>query len=72
VGKIWYGKRKTDVLTGKLGNVKKRDWKIADALHEGIVKKEVFDEVQKIINSRRLKRTKPSRTYLLAGIIRCG
>ncbi len=71
-GRIWYGKRKTDLVTGKLNHVKKEDWKYSEGEHERIISDEVFNEVQKVLESRKQKPSRASRTYLLSGIIRCG
>ncbi|MCX5711922.1 MAG: recombinase family protein [Candidatus Omnitrophica bacterium] len=72
VGKIWYGKRKTDIATGKLKNVRQELWKIVKGEHEGIITEETFNRVQELLKQRYMKPSKAKLTYLLAGLSRCG
>jgi site-specific DNA recombinase len=72
VGKIWYGKRKTDVITGKLTSTKRADWKIVNGKHKPIIQEELFNEVQEILEAKTLKPTRTSKVYLLSGILKCG
>ena len=60
------------MTTGKLNHVKKEDWKYSEGEHNRIISDEVFNEVQKVLESRKQKPSRASRTYLLSGIIRCG
>ncbi len=72
VGKIWYGKRKTDLATGKLKNVKQELWKVVKGEHEGIVSQETFERVQSLLKEKYMKPSKAKQAYLLAGLARCG
>ena len=72
IGKIWYGKRKTDLATGKLKQVKPELWKIAKGEHEAIISEEVFNRVQKLLRQRYMKPTKATQFYLLSGLLKCG
>lgn len=71
VGQIWYGKRKTNPQ-GKLIKQSKDSWTVVDGEHDAIISQEQFDKVQKLLSKRKGKPTKPGRTYLLSGLIRCG
>jgi len=71
IGRIWYGKRKTNPVTGRLKQVPKEQWRIEKGEHEAIVSEEVFYEAQRVLASRE-KPSRAKRTYLLSGLIRCG
>jgi site-specific DNA recombinase len=71
-GMIWYGKRKTDPISGKLIAQDKKDWLVGKGEHDPIIYEGTFNIVQKLISNRRGKPTRAKRTYLLSGIIRCG
>ncbi|MBU0477524.1 recombinase family protein, partial [bacterium] len=71
-GKIWYGKRKTELATGKLKNVKKELWKIVKGQHEPIITDETFEKVQEILKQKYMKPSKAKQAYLLTGLLRCG
>ncbi len=71
IGKIWYGKRKTELATGKLRNVKPELWKVVKGEHEGIVSEETFERVQALLKQKYMKPSKAKRVYLLTGISRC-
>jgi site-specific DNA recombinase len=71
-GKSWYGKRKTELATGKLRNVKPELWKIVKGEHEGIIPEEMFENVQSLLKQKYMKPSKAKKNYLLAGLARCG
>lgn len=70
-GKIWYGKRKTDPISGKLIGQDKSEWTIVEGEHEPIVTEEIFAKVQNLISTNQGKPTRANRTYLLSGILKC-
>ncbi|MFH0796324.1 MAG: recombinase family protein [Candidatus Omnitrophota bacterium] len=70
-GKIWYGKRKTN-LSGKLEPVSKQEWKIVQGEHERIIPDDTFYRVQELIKERSFKNTRAKETYLLSGLVKCG
>lgn len=72
IGKIWYGKRKTDLITGKLKKVAKDKWKIVAGEHKGIISEETFNKVQKLLKEKYVKPSRAERAYLLKGLLRCG
>lgn len=72
IGKISYGKRKTDVQTGKLINQDKKTWTLVKGEHDAIISKEIFEKTQAFLSKNTKKPTKPGRTYLLSGILKCG
>ena len=72
IGKISFGKRKTDILTGKLKKVSPDKWKIVPGQHNGIIPEEQFNQVQTILKQRILKPSKAEKFYLLRGVLRCG
>ena len=72
LGKISYGKTKTDLETGKLMSVKKDGWKVFNGQHEPIISEKIFQEAQKILISKSRKPKRAGRTYLLSGLLRCG
>jgi site-specific DNA recombinase len=71
VGNISYGKRKTNVQTGKLKTRSKKEWTIVKGNQEGIIDCELFNTVQEMLLSKKGKPTKSDHTYLLGGILRC-
>jgi site-specific DNA recombinase len=71
-GKIWYGKRKTDVETGKLRPVEQNEWKVVGGHHEPIVDEALFKKAQDVLKSIFQKPTRAYHTYLLSGLLRCG
>lgn len=71
-GKVLYGKRKTELATGKLKNVKPELWKIVKGEHEGIIPEEIFERVQVLVRQKYMKPSKAKKSYLLAGLARCG
>jgi site-specific DNA recombinase len=71
-GKIWYGKRKTNPLTGRLEQVPEKDWKIVKGEHERIIDDDIFYRVQEIIKQSSYHQPRPYNTYLLSGLLRCG
>jgi len=71
IGKIWYGKRKTNPVTGRLKQVPKEEWRIEKGEHEPIISEETFYEAQRVLSSKG-KPSRAKRTYLLSGLIRCG
>ena len=72
IGKTNYGKRKTDPISGKLVKQDESTWTIVDAEHEAIISKDIYNKVQKMLSVNSKKPTKPGRTYLLTGLIKCG
>lgn len=71
-GRIWYGKRKTELATGKLRNVKPELWKVVKGEHEAILSEELFSNVQELLKQKYMKPSKAKGVYLLAGLLRCG
>ncbi len=71
-GRVWYGKRKTELATGKLKNVKPELWKIVKGEQEGIIPEETFERVQALLKQKYMKPSKAKKSYLLAGLARCG
>jgi site-specific DNA recombinase len=71
-GRVWYGKRKTELATGKLKNVKPELWKIVKGEQEGIIPEETFERVQQLLRQKYMKPSKAKKSYLLAGLARCG
>jgi len=72
LGYISYGKRKTDIATGKLKNVQKDLLKIVKGEHEPIIIKKQFNDVQEILKEKYFKPTVSPKTYLLTGLLKCG
>jgi site-specific DNA recombinase len=72
IGKIWYGKRKTDLITGKLKKVAHDKWKIVAGEHKGIISEEMFNKVQKLLKQKYVKPSRAEKAYLLKGLLRCG
>jgi len=71
-GKAWYGKRKTDMVTGKLKKVSREKWKIVIGEHKGIISEELFGKVQDLLRQRHVKPSRAGKAYLLKGLLRCG
>ena len=72
MGKISYGKTKTDIETGKLKNVNREDWKEVLGQHQPIVSEKLHNQVLKILKSGSRKPTRARHEYLLSGLLRCG
>jgi len=72
IGKTWYGKRKSDPVTGKLISQDKQDWIVCEGQHPSIVKDEIYERVQLMLKSISTKPTNSKRNYLLSGILKCG
>jgi site-specific DNA recombinase len=72
IGKTWYGKRRTDLETGRLEPSPSHDWTIVEGRHDALVSPEQFREAGEILASRERKPTRANRTYLLSGLLRCG
>jgi len=72
IGKIWYGKRRTDMETGRLRGVPRDEWIIVDGEHEALVPEGLFKEAGRVLSSRSKKPTRAFRTYLFSGLLRCG
>lgn len=71
-GMVWYGKRKTDLATGRLKNVKQELWKIVKGEHEAIIPEELFNKVQELLKQKSMKPSKAKKAYLLTSLLRCG
>ena len=71
-GMTWYGKRKTDPISGKLMGQEKDEWTVVNGEHDAIISADVFKKVQELIASNQGKPTRAKRTYLLSGILKCG
>jgi site-specific DNA recombinase len=71
-GRILYGKRKTDLATGRLKQVKPELWKIAKGEHEAIIDGELYNRVQKLLTQRYMKPSKAKDVYILTGLLKCG
>ena len=69
VGKIWYGKRKTDPVSGKLIAQDKKTWTIVEGEHDAIISHDIFEKAQNLLSQNKGKPTKSGRTYILSGII---
>lgn len=72
VGKISYGKTKTDIETGKLTNVNREEWKEVLGQHQPIVSEKLHNQVEEILKSGSRKPTRARHEYLLSGLLRCG
>lgn len=72
IGMVWYGKRKTELATGKLKNVKQELWKIVKGEHEAIIPEEMFNKVQGLMKQKYMKPSKAKEVYLLSSLLRCG
>jgi len=72
VGKIQYGKRKTNLDNGKIEKADKDNLKVAEGVHEGIISQSLFETVQEILTNTSQKPRNQSRTYLLSGLLICG
>ena len=72
IGKTYYGKRTTDPISGKLIKQDESTWTIVNAEHDAIISEDIFNQVQKILSMKSKKPTKPGRTYLLTGLLKCG
>ncbi len=72
IGKVWYGKRKTNPANGKLEAITQDKWKISNGEHEAIISLETFDQVNSILSEKSHKPTRAKNKYLLSGLIRCG
>lgn len=72
VGKVWYGKRRTDAETGKLKPVQVEGWKVTDGQHQAIIPKKLFADAQEVLHAISRKPTRASHSYLLSGLLRCG
>lgn len=46
------------------------EWIVVENTHEGIIEKELFDDVQKIVGSRK-RQTKDSNVHVFAGLLKC-
>lgn len=55
----------------KLRKTSQEEWIIVENTHEGIVSRETFEKVQKILESRPKKRRDQQYEYLLGGLIYC-
>ncbi|MEW6664101.1 MAG: recombinase family protein [Thermodesulfobacteriota bacterium] len=72
LGKVWYGKRKSNPENGKLTPVAEKDWQVSAGLHDPIVSEEVFGAAQAVLDTNVNKPTRAKNTYLLSGLIWCG
>lgn len=72
IGKIWYGKRKTNPSNGKLEPTKEETWKIVDGKHKAIISEDIFNTASLILAEKYNKPTRAKNKYLLSGLIRCG
>ncbi len=72
IGKIWYGKRKTDLVTGKLKKVSPEKWKIIAGEHKGVISEDIFNKVQKLLKEKSVKPSRAEKHYLLKGLVKCG
>lgn len=72
-GKNVYGKRKVNILNGKLENIDEKDWTVVDGNHEAIIDEETFEKAQMIFRKRHKNNIKQSENpnYLLGGLIKC-
>ena len=79
VGKIAYGRRKNERVTGTRGEyrvVKQDTYMLYDGIHEAIIDEETWEKVQvkRKIQAKRYEHTnkgKDDRIHLLSGIIKC-
>lgn len=74
VGQVIYGKRTTDINSGKLKKNKPVRVKKAPGNHPPIIPITMFNEAQQILRDSSLKPTRKPTTYLLSGggLLRCG
>jgi site-specific DNA recombinase len=71
VGDITYGKRRTD-LTGKLVKQDENLVTIVEGEHKAIISTEDFNKAKESLSTKKGKRNKSKRIYMLAGILKCG
>ena len=73
-GKVVYGKRTTDINSGKLKKNNPTRIQVKNGSHPGFISQELFNKAQKILQETSLKPTNSPKTYLLsgAGVLRCG
>ena len=71
MGSVWYGKRKSNAITGKLEKQDKANWIINKGLHQAIIPEGLFEEVQQMIGDKSKKPTRSNRAYLLSRILWC-
>ncbi|MBU0713848.1 MAG: recombinase family protein [Verrucomicrobia bacterium] len=71
---IVYGKRTTDINSGKLRKNNPSHIKIKNGPQPDIIPQDIFAKAQQVLSETTLKPTRAPRTYLLsgAGILRCG
>ena len=72
MGKISYGKTRTDLESGKLLDVSPGEWKVVQGQHESIIDEKLFSKAQEVLKDIRRKPTRASHSYLLSGLVRCG
>lgn len=72
IGKMCYGKRKTDLDTGKTRRVKRDTWTIVDGLQDGLISTETFKLAQEVLASTSQKPKRRNRFYPLSGLLKCG
>lgn len=70
-GALILNKYETDYLTKKTKKIPREEWRLKENTHEAIIEKEVFEEVQKMLED---KFYKPKRhyEYLLKDLVYCG
>ena len=61
IGKVWYGKRKTNPTSGKLEATNQDTWKINEGEHEAIISEEIFDEANNILAEKYNKPTESKK-----------
>jgi len=72
VGKACYGKRKTDLDTGKVRKADRGNWQIVEGAHKGLIPQSLFEAVQETLATTSQKPKRRSRGYPLSGLLRCG
>lgn len=66
-----FNKRKKD-SNGKIVMRPKEEWIINRNNHKGFITPERFDQLQNILDARKLNKHHENETYLLTGLIKCG
>lgn len=71
-GRIWYGKHKTSLATGRLEKMPKEQWNIVKGEHERIISDDIFYRVQEILKDKSRVIRKTATPFLLSGLLKCG
>jgi len=72
LGKMPYGRRRTDTLTGELAKVDDIEMIVVDGTHPPLLEPETYETVQHVLESGSFKKSRSARTYLLSRVLHCG